>query len=427
MPATSLCRRPDRCRRRRRVQRALWRASPSPAPTSHRPTRRAREGRQRTLRSMPTATPLLAPTTPTTEHVVGGGVRIDVHDVGVTRNGHPILHDVNLIIEPGELVAIIGASGAGKSTLLDAIAGIRPPTSGTVHIDGVRSGEPSLRHLLGYVPQDDLIHRDLPVAATLRYAARLRMPTGTPTRRDRPSRRRHARPTRSHQPGDHASRRPQRRAAQADQHRRRAPHPPSGLLPRRAHLGTRSSHGGEPHRHAAPPRRPGHHRSCSPPTTPTTSGPVTASSSSPPAASSSTDPRRKHSTTSTSSTWPTSTSSRRASWSSGSNDHAHPALPSRSPRAASFAPASDRPGTMTQWIVLAWLATSTSCAATGSRWRSCSAPPSSSSPCSRCCSGPERSTPTRPTPPPPSAPPTGWLSPRSSSASPTGSSKSAPR
>ncbi len=128
---------------------------------------------------MPTAIAPLAPTTPTTPRGVGGGVRIDVHDVGVTRNGHSILHDVNLTIRPGELVAIIGASGAGKSTLLDAIAGTRPPNSGTVNIDGVRSGEPSLRHLLGYVPQDDLIHRDLPVAATLRYAARLRMPTGT--------------------------------------------------------------------------------------------------------------------------------------------------------------------------------------------------------------------------------------------------------
>ena len=129
---------------------------------------------------MSTATQLLAPTTPTAALDVDDGVRIDVRDVGVTRNGHPILHDVNLTIEPGELVAIIGASGAGKSTLLDAIAGIRPPTSGTVHIDGVRSGEPRLRHLVGYVPQDDLIHRDLPVAATLRYAARLRLPTGTP-------------------------------------------------------------------------------------------------------------------------------------------------------------------------------------------------------------------------------------------------------
>jgi ABC-type multidrug transport system ATPase subunit len=122
---------------------------------------------------------LAAPRTPTDATGAATGVRIDVRDVGVTRNGHAILRDVNLSIEPGELVAIIGASGAGKSTLLDAIAGIRPPTSGTVHVDGVESGEPNLRHLAGYVPQDDIIHRDLPVAATVRYAARLRMPTGT--------------------------------------------------------------------------------------------------------------------------------------------------------------------------------------------------------------------------------------------------------
>ena len=209
---------------------------------------------------MPTATPLLAPTTSTAPREVGGGVGIDVADLGVTRNGHPILHDVDLTIGSGELVAIIGASGAGKSTLLDAIAGIRPPTSGTVHIDGVRSGEPSLRHLLGYVPQDDLIHRDLPVAATLRYAARLRMPDGTPAAKIDHVVADTLDSTRSHQPGDHSCRRPQRRPAQADQHRRRAPHQTSGLLPRRAHIGPRSVDGGEPHRHAAPPRRPGHHR-----------------------------------------------------------------------------------------------------------------------------------------------------------------------
>jgi ABC-type multidrug transport system ATPase subunit len=130
---------------------------------------------------MPTAiTPTVPSTPPTAAPEPARGVRIDVHGVDVTRNGRRLLHDVDLTIGPGELVAIIGASGAGKSTLLDAIAGIRPPTAGTVLIDGVRSGEPSRRHLLGYVPQDDLIHRDLPVAATLRYAARLRLPADTP-------------------------------------------------------------------------------------------------------------------------------------------------------------------------------------------------------------------------------------------------------
>ena len=107
------------------------------------------------------------------------GVQIDAHGLEIVRNGRVILSDVNLAIRPGELVAVIGASGAGKSTLLDAISGIHPPTSGTVHYRDGSTGHTSSSHLVGYVPQDDIIHRDLPVASTLRYAAMLRLPTRT--------------------------------------------------------------------------------------------------------------------------------------------------------------------------------------------------------------------------------------------------------
>jgi ABC-type multidrug transport system ATPase subunit len=107
------------------------------------------------------------------------GVGIVVEALGVTRRKRIILRDVQLTVSPGELVSIIGASGAGKSTLLDAIAGVRPPTSGNVSFDGVDVRSSGHRDLVGYVPQDDLIHRDLPVAETLRYAARLRLPKGT--------------------------------------------------------------------------------------------------------------------------------------------------------------------------------------------------------------------------------------------------------
>ncbi len=110
----------------------------------------------------------------TTSH----GLRIDAHGLEIVRNDRAILSDVSLGIEPGELVAIIGSSGAGKSTLLDALAGLRAPTSGVVRFDGV-DVESSKSHLVGYVPQDDIIHRDLPVASTLRYAARLRLPRRT--------------------------------------------------------------------------------------------------------------------------------------------------------------------------------------------------------------------------------------------------------
>ncbi|MFC0532762.1 ABC transporter ATP-binding protein [Phytohabitans kaempferiae] len=55
--------------------------------------------------------------------------------------GHPVLRDVDLHIEPGERVALVGASGAGKTTVAKLVAGIHTPTSGTVHLGGVRLEE----------------------------------------------------------------------------------------------------------------------------------------------------------------------------------------------------------------------------------------------------------------------------------------------
>jgi len=48
-----------------------------------------------------------------------------------------ILHPIDLVVPPGEVVAITGASGSGKSTLLGLIAGLDAPTSGQIVVDGV--------------------------------------------------------------------------------------------------------------------------------------------------------------------------------------------------------------------------------------------------------------------------------------------------
>ncbi|MFC5404946.1 ABC transporter ATP-binding protein [Cohnella soli] len=48
----------------------------------------------------------------------------------------PVLHDIDLRVEPGEIVAIVGRSGSGKSTLLNLMSGYIRPTSGEIHVAG---------------------------------------------------------------------------------------------------------------------------------------------------------------------------------------------------------------------------------------------------------------------------------------------------
>ncbi len=78
-------------------------------------------------------------------------------------------------------MAIVGPSGAGKTTLLEAIAGIAPATSGSVRFDGIdmHTHPGTFRNVLGYVPQEDIIHAELSLQRTLQYSARLRLPSST--------------------------------------------------------------------------------------------------------------------------------------------------------------------------------------------------------------------------------------------------------
>src|SRR4051812_5993755 len=91
----------------------------------------------------------------------------------VHRNGTTALDDVSLGIEPGQLTAIIGPSGAGKTPLPPALAGNAPLRGGGVVVDG--DGPAGSDPAVGFVPQDDILHTELPLRRTLRYAAALRI------------------------------------------------------------------------------------------------------------------------------------------------------------------------------------------------------------------------------------------------------------
>ncbi|GAA2655746.1 ABC transporter ATP-binding protein [Paractinoplanes durhamensis] len=61
---------------------------------------------------------------------------VEVRNVGHTRAGQPVLQDVDLSLPAAATAVLAGRSGSGKSTLCHLIAGVMPPTSGTVLVDG---------------------------------------------------------------------------------------------------------------------------------------------------------------------------------------------------------------------------------------------------------------------------------------------------
>jgi subfamily B ATP-binding cassette protein MsbA len=88
------------------------------------------------------------------------------------RSGGPVLSDIDLAIEPGQLVALVGASGAGKSSLVNLVPRLYDVTAGRVVVDGhdVRTvTRASLRAHLGIVPQQTMLFRGT-IAENIAYA-----------------------------------------------------------------------------------------------------------------------------------------------------------------------------------------------------------------------------------------------------------------
>lgn len=64
-------------------------------------------------------------------------MNIKVEGISKTINTTPILKDINLMIDQGEMISLVGRSGSGKSTLLYIISSLDRPTSGKVYFDGI--------------------------------------------------------------------------------------------------------------------------------------------------------------------------------------------------------------------------------------------------------------------------------------------------
>ena len=81
---------------------------------------------------------------------------LTAENIGLTIRGNPILHNINLRVAAGEIVALIGPNGAGKSTLVRVLLGLLQPDSGRVW------SRPGLR--IGYMPQRLALDGTLPLS-----------------------------------------------------------------------------------------------------------------------------------------------------------------------------------------------------------------------------------------------------------------------
>ena len=96
---------------------------------------------------------------------------LNICALSASRGGIPVLHRVSLCVKDHAITAILGANGAGKTTLLSVLAGLVPPSSGTVLWDNKSllpcAPEEILRQGIAFVPEGRRVFADLSVTENL--------------------------------------------------------------------------------------------------------------------------------------------------------------------------------------------------------------------------------------------------------------------
>ncbi len=99
---------------------------------------------------------------------------LNVVDVKVAFSGRPVLAGINLHLERGELVALVGPSGVGKSTLLRVVGGLITPDHGSIFVDAVNvSGLPTHRRSVGMIFQHEHLFPHMSVAGNIGFGLKV--------------------------------------------------------------------------------------------------------------------------------------------------------------------------------------------------------------------------------------------------------------
>lgn len=101
---------------------------------------------------------------------------IEVQSLSRFYGDHQAVKDVSFSIAANEVVGFLGLNGAGKSTTLKVIAGLIPPSAGTVIVDGVdvTDAPVSFRARIGYLPEEPPLYKEMTVTEFLTFLGQLR-------------------------------------------------------------------------------------------------------------------------------------------------------------------------------------------------------------------------------------------------------------
>ena len=107
---------------------------------------------------------------------MNNGLMIEVENLTKRYPGRTAVADVSFSVGRGEIVGLLGPNGAGKSTIMRVLSCFMPASSGTVRVAGydVFHQADEVRRCIGYMPENNPLHRDMRVREYLKFRARLK-------------------------------------------------------------------------------------------------------------------------------------------------------------------------------------------------------------------------------------------------------------
>lgn len=103
------------------------------------------------------------------------GYSLSIQNLNKKIKNNTILNNINLKIKQNTFTAIVGVSGAGKTSLLNTLSNYDLNYSGTIYYDKYNVKNNDLRKQIAYVPQSEILHKDLTLYKELYYCAKLRL------------------------------------------------------------------------------------------------------------------------------------------------------------------------------------------------------------------------------------------------------------